>query len=277
MKGTTGYPGEVAEAYMYLENKVVLVTGGASGIGAGVSERFHDEGATVIIVDRDGEGAEKTSAGLSGSSWLELDIASSSEVGRAFERVLADFGRIDVVVNAAGVDDVDTKAKIAEHYAAKSPFEITSTLTDAQWDRMIAVNLSGTFYVLRASLRAMLPAESGSIVLISSLAGVSGSAGLPHYSASKAGILALMQSAAKEVGDRNIRINAIAPGAVDTPMFRRAPGGQAKYASAAMGSIPLRRFGTPADLAAAALFLASDEAAYITGETLNVNGGTLAI
>jgi 3-oxoacyl-[acyl-carrier protein] reductase len=260
-----------------LENKIALVTGGASGIGAGICGRFHHEGATVIVVDRDGEGAAKTSAALPGSSVLELDIASSDAVGRAFDQVLAQFGRIDVVVHSAGVDDPTTKAKVGEHFAAGSPLEITSTLSDAQWDRMIAVNLSGTFYVLRASLRAMLPRQSGSIVLVSSLAGVSGSAGLPHYSASKAGVLGLMQSVAKEVGDRNIRVNAITPGAVDTPMFRRAPGGQEKYASAQVGSIPLRRFGTPGDLAGAALFLASDDAAYVTGETLNVNGGTLAI
>jgi NAD(P)-dependent dehydrogenase (short-subunit alcohol dehydrogenase family) len=262
---------------MQLAGKVALVTGGASGIGAGICERFHHEGATVIVVDRDGEGAAKTAAGLPGSSALELDIASPDAVGCAFDQVLGEFGRIDIVVNAAGVDDIDTKAKVGEHYAAGSPLEITSTLSNAQWDRMIAINLSGTFYVLRASLRAMLPRQSGSIVLISSLAGVSGAAGLPHYSASKAGVLGLMQSVAKEVGDRNVRVNAITPGAVDTPMFRRAPGGQENYASAQLGSIPLRRFGTPADLAAAALFLASDDGAYVTGETLNVNGGTLAI
>lgn len=262
---------------MLLEGKVAIVTGAASGIGAAACSRFCHEGATVIAVDLDVDGMVGSVTALPRTMSLGADISKPDRVDALFDHVLAEFKKIDVVLNTAGVDDVKVKDLIGEHMRSGTPFDITSKITNAQWDRMIGTNLTGAFYLVRASIRAMLPQRSGSIVLVSSLSGVAGTSGSPHYSASKAGILGLMRSVAKEVGDRGIRVNAITPGAVDTPMLRRAPIEQSKYLASTVGNIPLQRIGTPEEVAAVALFLASEDSSYVTGETVNVNGGVLTV
>jgi 3-oxoacyl-[acyl-carrier protein] reductase len=255
---------------MRLDGKVVIVTGGASGIGASVCDRFSSEGGTVIVVDRDGDGAARKAASLKRATSICLDVSVVEQVDAAVNQVVADFGRLDALIHVAGIDDVDTKRSLAEHFAAGTPLDITSRLTDEQWRRMMSVNLDGTFYFLRAALRVMLAQQSGSIVNVASLAGVTSQAGLPHYSAAKAGVLGLTRAVAKEVADRGVRVNAIAPGAIDTPMLGRSP-------AALVSAIPMKRLGLPEEIASIALFLATDESAYITGETINVNGGMLTV
>lgn len=255
---------------MRLAGKTAIVTGGASGIGAAVCDLLAAEGATVAIVDRNEEGVRTVAARVTGSVPYRVDVADSGEVDAMARDVIERFGRIDIVVIAHGVDDTDTKARLAEHFQDGTPLDVTSKLTDEQWHRMISVNLDGVFYCVRAALRSMIPRGSGSIVAISSVGGITGGSGMAHYSSSKAGVLGLIRSVAKEVADRGIRVNAIAPGTVQTPMFERSPRN--------LGSpVPMQRTAAPHEIATAVLFLASEDASYVTGETLNVNGGMVTV
>ncbi len=197
-------------------------------------------------------------------------MSPTGEVNSAVGNIVNDYGRLDILANVAGTDDRESKRAIGEHLAAGTPLDITSKLTDDQWRRMMSVNIDGVFYLMRAALQVMLVQESGSIINVASLAGVIGQAGLPHYSASKAAVLALTRSVAKEVADRGVRVNAIAPGAIQTPMFGRSPAGLAS-------TIPMKRIGGPEEIASVATFLASSESSYVTGETINVNGGMLTV
>jgi len=207
-------------------------------------------------------------ASLARAEAVTLDVTDSAAVDAAFAGAVDRHGRLDVVVNSAGVDDPPVKAAVARAVAAGEPIDVTASLSDEQWRRTMSVNLDGVFYCVRAALRVMLPQGSGSIVNIASSAGVNPMPGIPHYSASKAAVIALTRSVAKEVAGRGVRVNAIAPGGVDTPMAARTPPGVGP-------TIPLGRLATAAEIAAAALFLATSEASYVTGETLNVNGGTV--
>lgn len=255
---------------MRLADKITVVTGGASGIGASVCDTFAREGACVVLIDRDGPAAEAKAATLDNTRALQVDVAEPNEVDAAIGSVVEQYGRLDVLANIAGVDDLDTKARLAKHFSEGASLDITSHLTNEQWRRMISINLDGVFYCMRAALRVMVPQASGSIVNMSSLAGIVGSTGMAHYAASKAGVLGLTRSVAKEVADRGIRVNAIAPGKVNTPMNARSPAGLG-------GPIPMNRGAVPDEIAAAVLFLASDESSYITGETLNVNGASVTL
>jgi NAD(P)-dependent dehydrogenase (short-subunit alcohol dehydrogenase family) len=251
-----------------MDGFVALVTGGGSGIGAAICARFAEEGATVVVVDRDGDAAAAVARSTPSMESVALDVTDSGAVDATFGDVARRLGRLDVVVNSAGVDDPPVKAEIARAVAAGEPIDVTSVLSDEQWRRTMSVNVDGVFFCVRAALRSMLAQGSGSIVNIASSAGVNPVAGLPHYSASKAAVIGLTRSVAKEVAGRGVRVNAIAPGGVDTPMAARTPSGVGP-------AIPLGRLATPAEIAAAALFLATAESSYITGETLNVNGGTV--
>jgi len=248
-------------------SKRYVVTGGASGIGAAVCRLLSAAGAEVAVLDRDAPGAETVAASLARGRAFAVDISDPKEVDGAFAAAVGFLGGLDGVAHVAAVDDPEAKASIGRFRVTGEPLDITSRLRDDQWRRMLAVNLDGTFYVNRAALRVLLPRRSGAIVNVASIAASTPAAGFPHYSASKAGVLGLSRSIALEVADRGVRVNVVAPGAVDTPMLARNPNRSSD------SSIPLGRMAQPAELAHVIAFLLSDEASYMTGETVHVNGG----
>jgi NAD(P)-dependent dehydrogenase (short-subunit alcohol dehydrogenase family) len=230
-----------------LENRVVLVTGAASGIGREIAERFAREGARVTGFDRAGEVA------------IHGDVRSPAEVEAAVEQVVSAEGRIDVLVNSAGVRE------IGDVY----------TLATDEWDNVIAVNLSGTFYCCQAVARRMRETGGGAIVNISSVGGLIGLARRPAYTAAKHGIVGLTKSLARDLGPAGIRVNAICPGMIRTPLTEQYFTEDA-FEEGLQSVIPQGRAGTPADVADAALYLASDQSAYVNGIALTVDGGWLA-
>ena len=250
---------------MRLAEQVAIVTGAASGSGRGIAMRFAKEGAHVVCVDRDEKGVDRIGRSLSEqyrkSLAIAADIAREDEVTAMVERSVGELGRVDVLVNSAGLDQ---------------PLTPLAEMDIALWDRIMAVNLRGTFLCCRHVLPAMISAEQGAIVNIASDLGYVVVPGLGAYCASKGGVIQLTRALAAENGEHNIRVNAICPTMVDTPMAKRTlethPTPEAWLAEIEAG-IPLRRIGTVEDVAAATLFLASDEAKYITGICLPVDGG----
>jgi 3-oxoacyl-[acyl-carrier protein] reductase len=247
--------------------KGYIVTGGASGIGAAVCRVLSEAETSVAVLDQDITGAETVAASLKHARAFPVDVSDPHQVDRAFDAAVDFLSRLDGVAHVAAIDDPQAKAAIARFRADGEPLDITSQLTDDQWRRMLAVNLDGTFYVNRAALQVLLPRRCGAIVNVASIAAAIPAAGFPHYSASKAGVLGLSRSIALEVADRGIRVNVVAPGAVDTPMLARNPN------RTSPASIPLGRMADPVELAHVIAFLLSDQASYIAGETVHVNGG----
>lgn len=244
-----------------LEGKTALITGASRGIGKAIAHRFALEGANIAITNiADDEDFQSTLKEL-GSHGTKVkgyvsNAASFNDSQRVADEVAKDFGRIDILVNNAGITR-DT---------------LLMRMTEDQWDTVIAVNLKSVFNLTKAVLNTMLKQKSGSIVNMSSVVGVSGNAGQSNYSASKAGILGFTKSVAKEVGSRNIRCNAIAPGFIITEMTEKLPEDvKTEWAN----KIPLRRGGTPEDVANTALYLASDLSSYVSGQTIHVCGGML--
>ena len=229
---------------MRLRDKVVVVTGGVSGIGAAVVERFVDEGAEVVAADI-----------ALGGRW-RVDVSQEASCAELVQAVLAEHGRIDCLVNSAGI-------------GGDTPF-LETTL--AAFDRILAVNLRGTFLIGQACARAMR--AGGSIVNIGSVSGLRGNVGRAAYGASKGGVVTLSQVMATELAALGIRVNVIAPGPVDTPLAAELHDDATKRAWT--GAVPLGRYGTAEEIAAAALYLCSDEAGYVTGHVLAVDGGFLA-
>jgi NAD(P)-dependent dehydrogenase (short-subunit alcohol dehydrogenase family) len=227
-----------------------------------VCRAFDREGAAVVVVDIDGAGAERTASELRRAVAVTADVTNESQADAAVARAVAEFGGLDVLTNIAGY--------FGDAPLAKPASEVTATMTTEEWRRFLAINLDGTFFFVRAALRVMLPRRSGVIVNTSSINGVEGFAGYPHYSAAKAGVLGLTRAVAKEVLRSGIRVNAVAPGPVDTPLARRT-------GTADPSIFPMGRRATADEIASVVLFLASDESAYMTGETVNVNGGLLTI
>jgi 3-oxoacyl-[acyl-carrier protein] reductase len=252
---------------MKLEGKVAWVTGGGSGLGRAISERFAAEGARVAVNDLRPDTAKETVARLPGRGHLALagDISDSARVAEMDEEIAKTCGRIDVLVNNAGVDRTpgDATDKLL------STGSITPHMSDAGWTRMLEIHLNGAFFCSRAAVTRMLEQGSGSIVNMSSIAGLGGM-GAIHYATVKAGLLGFTRALAREVGPRGIRVNAICPGAIDTPMTGNVPGPVMKGMIAAT---PLRRMGTAQEIAAAALYLASDESSFLTGQWISPNGG----
>jgi len=243
---------------MDFKDRVALVTGGARGIGKEICQRLHALGAQVAVCDVNVEGARALAEELSRSGpqarAYACDVADPKGADGCVEQVLKDFGRIDVLVNNAGITRDGLLMRMA----------------DEQWRKVLDVNLSGTFHMTRAVARPMLKARAGAIVNIASVVGVIGNAGQANYSASKAGVIGLTMTSAREFASRGVRVNAVAPGFIDTEMTAALSAEQkAKLTEA----IPLGRLGTPADVARAVCFLASDEASYVTGQVLNVCGG----
>lgn len=250
-----------------LAGRGVVVTGGASGIGAATCAAVTREGGRVAVVDLDAAGAASVAAGLEGAVSFGLDVSDSAAVDRTFDACVEALGVIDALIHVAGIDDVVSKNQIARHVEEKSPLTVTLDTTDERWERMIAVNLNGPFYCTRAALRHMTPRRRGAIVLVGSAAGVFGATGLSSYAAAKGGVHAFARSVATEVIRGGIRVNAIAPGAVDTPMLARSS------ATVTRGG----RAGRPEEIANVAVFLASDEASLVVGETMLVNGGSQTV
>jgi 3-oxoacyl-[acyl-carrier protein] reductase len=273
---------------MRLDGKHALVTGGGSGIGREICLTFAREGAAVAVNDVRPEAIAETirAMGEAGARAVPApaDVADAAAVRRMFADVLARFGVLDVLVNNAGIGEVTpgegaqkmnavAEAQVQEMMAGgplRTFWEATQNLDDASWDRMVRVHLYGTFHCTREALRAMEPRGYGRIVNVSSIAATTGLPGVPHYCAAKAGILGLTRSVAREVGPRGITVNAIAPGYIETPM---TSGISPLMRQMWIMNTPLAKAGTPADIAAAALYLASDEAGFVTGQILSPNGG----
>ena len=274
---------------MRLEGKIALVTGGGSGIGRAIAQRFAEEGARVVVNDIRKDAAERAAAEIGGARAhaIAADVADSAAVRAMFEEIERAFGGLDMLVNNAGIGEVDPSGR--EAFGAKvetrmgemmmggtveTHWDITQSLSDEAWSRMLAVHLNGTFYCTREALRLMSRANRGAIVNISSVAGLMGIEVAPHYGAAKAGILGFTRSVAREVASRGIRVNAICPGLIDTPILDPLPPVTRIIAER---QTPLGRLGEPREIAAAALFLASDEACFITGQWLSPNGGLLTV
>jgi 3-oxoacyl-[acyl-carrier protein] reductase len=270
------------------DGRVVLVTGGGSGIGRAVAARFAEEGARVVVNDIRKDAAEATVKELGGGAHaLEADVADSGRVRAMFEEVARAHGGLDVLVNNAGIGEVEPsgrealaskiETRVGEMMmggAIETHWDITQHLSDEAWARMLAVHLNGTFYCTREALRLMSAVNRGAIVNISSVAGLMGIEMAPHYGAAKAGILGFTRSVAREVASRGIRVNAVCPGFVDTPILAPFPPITRLMAER---QTPLARLGQPYEVAAAVAFLASDEAGFITGQWLSPNGGLLTI
>ncbi len=270
-----------------LRDRVALVTGGGSGIGRAIATRFAAEGARVVVNDIHRETAERTAGEIGGGARaVAADVADSAQVRAMFAEVEQALGGVDVLVNNAGIGEVDpagreafavkVETRVAEMMTGvvETHWDITQNLSDEAWGRMLAVHLNGTFYCTREALRLMSRVNRGAIVNISSVAGLMGIEVAPHYGAAKAGILGFTRSVAREVASRGIRVNAICPGFVDTPILDPFPPVTRLLAER---QTPLGRLGRPEEIAAAALFLASDEAGFITGQWLSPNGGLLTI
>jgi len=240
------------------ENKVVVVTGGCRGIGKAIVEGFLAEGAFVWAWDYklpdENEVLIENEEHRTRVRTVQVDVSSSESVNNATQKVLDESGRIDILVNNAGI----------------TRDNLLLRMTESDWDAVINTNLKGTFLCTKAILRSMMNQRYGRIINISSIVGEIGNAGQANYSASKAGVIGFTKSLAKEVASRNILVNAIAPGYVRTAMTEKLSPEQKE---AFLKNIPLRREAEPEDIARVVLFLASDDASYITGQVINVDGG----
>lgn len=254
--------------------RVAVVTGGASGIGAAVVRRLDAEGcAAVVVADVDETGAGKLARACPSAVVHRVDVSVPTDVDGALERAVAEHGRVDVVVHAAGVDDPESKAAIARSRESGQPVDALRLVSDQSWRRLMAVNLDGTFNVLRAAARVMVPRGSGTIVTVSSSAAFDTLTGYGPYAASKAGAQALSQAAAKELGAFGVRVNIVAPGPVDTPMAGRTPDGLRR----AMTEPGVRGYATPEEIADSICYLASPGASNVVGAVLLSNGGRFTV
>ena len=271
---------------MKLEGRTALVTGAGSGIGRAIATLFANEGARVVVNDVNREAAEATVEGLGAARErghaIQADVSDSGAVRAMFGEVEKRFSGLDILVNNAGIgetgdrrDDVSRKgeAQLQEMMMGgkvRSHWDITPTLSDDEWHQMIGVHLNGTFYCMREALKLMSAKNRGSIINMSSVAALRGIPIAAHYGAAKAGILGLTRSVAHEMASRNIRVNAICPGWVETPMTKDFSPMVRMMLTA---QIPMFRWGQPQEVAATALFLASDDSSYFTGQWLSPNGG----
>jgi 3-oxoacyl-[acyl-carrier protein] reductase len=244
-----------------LENKVVLITGASRGIGKAIAQKCVAEGAKVAFTymssdEKAKQLADELTASGGVAKGFKSNAADFDAAQKLVDDVIAEFGTVDVLVNNAGITR-DT---------------LLMRMSEEQWDEVINTNLKSAFNLTKAVQRPMLKARSGSIINMSSVVGVSGHAGQANYAASKAGMIGFTKSVAQELGSRNIRCNAIAPGFIETEMTAAL---DEKVVQEWRNSIPLKRGGTPEDVANAVLFLGSDMSAYVTGQTLHVCGGML--
>jgi 3-oxoacyl-[acyl-carrier protein] reductase len=243
---------------MKLKDLNVLITGAAQGIGKAIAVGMAKEGANIAIADTNIEKAETTAHEIEAmgvkSLAIKLDVSKQSEVALAFEAVIKKFGRLDILVNNAGI----------------TRDALVLRMKDDDWDAVVNINLKGTFLCSKEAVKLMTKQQYGKIISISSVVAFTGNPGQVNYSASKAGIVGLTKTIAKEYAIRGIRANAVAPGFIQTSMTEAIP---EKIKEEMKRSIPLGHFGTPEDVAMAVIFLASKEADYITGQVFHINGG----
>ncbi|MFA5350690.1 MAG: 3-oxoacyl-[acyl-carrier-protein] reductase [Candidatus Omnitrophota bacterium] len=243
---------------MRLKDKVALITGGARGIGQAIAMTFAREGADIVVADVNLEIAQKTALEIEGlgrkALALEMDVTNYEKVEEGINKILDKMGKVDILVNNAGITKDNLLLRMSQ----------------ADWDAVINVNLKGTFNCIKAVTRPMIKQRSGRIISIASIIGLMGNPGQANYAASKAGIIALTKTVAKELASRNINANAVAPGFIQTEMTAKLPEDVKKKM---LEAIPLAKLGTPQDVANTCLFLASEESSYITGQVITIDGG----
>ena len=240
-----------------LEGEIALVTGASRGIGKAIAEQLAAQGATVIGTATTDGGADSISAYLSDSGagkGMCLNVTDPDSIAAVIKAITGEFGAVSILVNNAGI----TKDNLL------------MMMKEEQWGDIIETNLTSIYRLSKAVVRSMMKARKGRIISIASVVGLTGNPGQTNYSATKAGMLGFSKSLAREIGSRNVTVNCVAPGFIDTDMTRELPDAQR---DALIAQIPLSRLGDLSDIAAAVTFLASPAAAYITGETINVNGG----
>ena len=242
---------------MRLENKVVIITGAGSGIGKETALLFAKEGAKVVVADVNEKGGEETVAEIKKNGdgfFVRLDVSNREQSKQMAKTVLEKYGKIDVLINNAGI--------VQDAFVSK--------MTEQQWDKVIDINLKGVFNCIQAVVDIMMNQGSGVIINTSSIVGLNGNVGQVNYSATKAGLIGMTKTLAKELGRKGIRVNAVAPGFIATPMTAAVP---EKILEMMKEKTPLKRLGEPKDIANAYLYLASDESNFVNGAVLSVDGG----
>lgn len=242
-----------------MAGQVAVVTGAGRGIGEAIAKRFAEEGAKVAVVSRTEGNAAKTAEAINAAhagaaKAYAVDVADFQAVQELADTILRDFGKVDILVNNAGV----------------TRDGLSMRMSSEDWDVVVDTNLKGAFNFIRAVQRPMAKQRSGRIINISSVSGLMGNAGQANYAASKAGLIGLTKTIARELAGRGVTVNAVAPGFIDTDMTKALPEG---IINEVKNVIPLKRFGAPEDIAAAVAYLAGPEAGYVTGQTLVVDGG----
>ncbi|NJD53337.1 MAG: 3-oxoacyl-ACP reductase FabG [Candidatus Methanoperedens sp.] len=242
---------------MKLENKVVIITGAGSGIGKETALLFAKEGAKVVVADVNEKGGEETAARIRENGegfFVKLDVSDREQTQQMAKATLEKYGRIDILINNAGI--------VQDAFVSK--------MTEQQWDKVIDINLKGVFNCIQAVVEVMMNQGSGVIINTSSIVGLNGNVGQVNYAATKAGLIGMTKTLAKELGKKGIRVNAVAPGFIATPMTSAVP---EKILDMMKEKTPLKRLGEPKDIANAYLYLASDDANFVNGAVLSVDGG----
>lgn len=240
--------------YNDLKNKKVVITGGSRGIGLDILKEFYQNGADILTIGSNLQNLEMVKKNFPNITIEKLDLKNIDQLNQKFPTFLESFGGIDILVNNAGI----TKDNL------------TIRMKENEWQDVIDVNLNAVFFICQHSIKAMIKKKSGCVINITSVVGHTGNAGQANYTASKAGIIAMTKSLAKEYAKKNIRLNCVSPGFIATDMTNDL---KEEYKSELMRNIPLNRLGKGEDIARAVMFLSSNQSSYITGETIHVNGG----